>query len=66
MSLGSRNNIPEAKMMYLAKTKMQKSLDAIKYHKKIVRKRIEDIIMFNEIAKNRRTFSPFWDRIENE
>ena len=66
MSLKSRNNIPEAKMMYLAKTRMQKSLDAIKYHQKIVRKRIEEIIMFNEIAKNRKTFSPFWERIENE
>ena len=66
MSLESKNNIPEVKMMYLAKTKMQKSLDAIKYHKKIVRKRIEDIIMFNEIAKNRRTFSQFWERVQNE
>ena len=53
------SNVPEAKMMYLAKTKMQKSLDAIKYHKKIVRLRIKDIIKFNEIAKNRKTFALF-------
>ena len=53
------SNTPEANMMYLAKIKMLKSLDAINHHKKVVKQRISDIASFDEMAKNRKTFAKF-------
>ena len=54
-----KSNVPEVKMMYVAKIKMFKSLDAIEHHQKVVIQRINEIKMFDEIAKNRKTFPSF-------
>ena len=57
--MSSKSNIPEVKMMYVAKIKMFKSLDAIEHHEKVIIQRINEIKMFDEIVRNRTTFPSF-------